>query len=70
MRTKSSARKSRAEPAQALHIARGCWAEYRHQLQIARRLKLPAADDSLDALLDRVFAKLGALLNSLKATPP
>lgn len=64
-----SARRSRAELLQFLYIARGSLAEIDTQLQIARRLALLPADAALDELLDRVFARLGALLNSLKAPP-
>jgi len=65
-----SARRTRAEFLQFLHIARGCLAEIETQIQIARRLKFFADDDALDELLDQVFAKLGGLLNSLKTTVP
>jgi four helix bundle protein len=61
-----SARRTRAELLQFLYVARGSLAEIETQIQIARRLSYLAADDNLDDLLDRTFAKLGALLNSLK----
>ncbi|MFP5307079.1 MAG: four helix bundle protein [Gammaproteobacteria bacterium] len=50
-----------------MHVARGSLAEVETQIQIARRLSYLHADGALDELVDRVFAKLGALLNSLKA---
>lgn len=62
-----SARRSRAELLQFLYIARGSLAEVETQLQIARRLAMLGDDDELDETLDKVFAKLGALINSLKA---
>ena len=61
-----SARRTRAELLQFLYVARGSLAEIETQIQIARRLGYLAADDHLDDLLDRTFARLGALLNSLK----
>ena len=61
-----SARRTRAELIQFLHIARGSLSEIDTQLQIAHRLRMLAPDPELDELLDRVLAKLGALLNSLK----
>lgn len=61
-----SARKTRAELLHFLHIARGSLAEIETQLQISRRLKYLGDDDALDELLERAFARLGALLNSLK----
>lgn len=60
------ARRTRAELVQFLHVARGSLAEIETQVQIARRLEMLATDDALDELIDRVFAKLGALINSLK----
>lgn len=62
-----SAHRTRAELQQFLYIARGSLAEIETQIQIARRLSYLATDDILDDLLDRTFARLGALLNSLKA---
>jgi four helix bundle protein len=62
-----SARRTRAELLQFLYIARGSLAEIETQLQIARRLSYLTSDETLDELLDRTFARLGALLNSLKA---
>ncbi len=62
-----SARRTRAELLQSLYIARGSLAEIETQIQIARRLSYLTSDETLDELLDRTFARLGALLNSLKA---
>lgn len=62
-----SARRSRAELLHFLHMARGSLAEIETQLQISRRLRYLGEDEALDELLDWVFAKLGALLNSLKS---
>lgn len=65
-----AARRSRPELMQFLYIARGSLAEIETQLQIARRLGYLAEDASLDALLNRVLAKLGALLKALKDKTP
>lgn len=62
-----AARRTRAELLQFLYIARGSLAEIETQIQISRRLDMLGNDADLDELLDRVLAKLGALLNSLKA---
>lgn len=60
-----AARKSRAELLQFLHIARGSLSEIETQIHISRRLEILKDDEVLDETLDRVFVKLGALINSL-----
>lgn len=61
-----SARRSRAELLHFLYVARGSLSEVETQVQIARRLLMLGDDDDLDEALDKVFAKLGGLINSLK----
>lgn len=62
-----AARRTQAELSHFLYVARGSLAEIETQLQIARMLNFTGEDPALDEALDRVFAKLGALINSLHA---
>jgi len=64
-----AARRSQAEYFRFLSIARGSLAELDTQLQIAQRLGYGAHEDGLPEQIDRVFARLAALMNSLEATP-
>lgn len=61
-----AARRSRQEYIRFLAIARGSVSELDTQIQIAARLDLGPAPDDLSALVDRVFARLNALLKSLE----
>lgn len=61
-----AARRSRLDLLRFLDIARGSLAEVDTQVEIARRLNYLSAEDDFDELLDRVFAKLGFLINSLQ----
>jgi four helix bundle protein len=61
-----AARRSRAELIQFLHVARGSLAEIETHLEIAKRLKYVQATTALDEVLERVFAKLSGLINSLR----
>ena len=61
-----SARRSRAELLQFLYVARGSRSEVETHLQIARRLEFSGDDPVPDELLEKVFAKLAALIQSLK----
>ena len=63
-----AARRSRREYVQFLSIARGSLSELETQIIIARRLKYAAENAELDELVNRLFAKLGALINSLSET--
>lgn len=63
------ARRTRAELLQFLYVARGSLAEMDTQVEITRRLGYLADADALQKQIDRVFAKLGGLINSLKTTP-
>lgn len=63
-----AARRSRREYVQFLSVARGSLSELETQTIIARRLKYAAENAELDELIDRLFAKLGALINSLSET--
>lgn len=60
-----AARRSTAEYQRFLSIARGSLAELSTQLQIATRLGYTVAEPDVDALLDRSFARLTALMNAL-----
>jgi four helix bundle protein len=67
-----AARKSRLDLLRFLDIARSSLAEVETQLEIAHRLDFLAEDSDLDELIDRLFAKPGALIHSLQPTtaPP
>ncbi len=61
-----SARRSRAELVQFLHIARASLSEIETQIQLAQRLGLTSSTDQAAELADRVFAKLNAMIRSLQ----
>ena len=63
-----AARRSKQEYLRFLSIARGSLSEVDTHVEIARRLKFAETDVNLDALVDRCFAKLTALMNSLNRT--
>ena len=65
-----SARRSKTEFLQFLHIARGSVAEMETQVQLAQRLGFLASTDEIEAQLDKVFAKLNALIRSQQADTP
>jgi four helix bundle protein len=60
-----AARRSTAEHRRFLSIARGSLSELSTQLQIAIRLGYMQATPDVDAMLDRSFARLTALMNAL-----
>ena len=61
-----AARRSTPEYQRFLSIARGSLSEMSTQLQIAIRLTYIDAIPDIDNLIDRVFARLTALMNALK----
>ena len=63
-----AARRSKAEYLRFLSIARGSLSEVSTHVQIAMRLEFAAQADGLDTLIDRCFARLTALMNSLNKT--
>jgi len=63
-----AARRSKAEYLRFLSIARGSLSEVSTHVQIATRLEFAAQATGLDALIDRSFARLTALMNSLNKT--
>ena len=62
-----AARRSRPEYLRFLSIARGSLSEVDTQLQIASRLGMIAAASEVDDLIDRVFARITALINALES---
>jgi len=62
-----AARRSRQEYLRFLSIARGPLSELDTQYQIAGRLKFADEFSAIAELVNRVFAKLTALLNSLQS---
>ena len=60
-----AARSSRREYVRYLEIARSSLVEIETQLAIARRLTMTANDVKLDDCLDRVFARLSALIKAI-----
>jgi len=64
-----SARRSKAELLQFLHIALGSVAEMETQVQLAQRLGFLLSGDALESQLDKVFAKLNAYIKSLQRSP-
>jgi four helix bundle protein len=60
-----AARRSTAEYLRFLSIARGSLSEASTQLQIARRLGFTQATVDADRLIDKIFARLTALMKSL-----
>jgi four helix bundle protein len=63
-----AARRSTPEFRRFLSMARGSLSELDTQCQIAARLKYGETPTSLPGLIDRVFARLTALLNKLNAS--
>ncbi len=63
-----AARRSRQEYLRFLSIARGSLSEVDTHAQIAQRLQFAGSDETLAELVDRCFAKLTALMNSLNRT--
>jgi four helix bundle protein len=61
-----AARRSTLEYQRFLSIARGSLSEMSTQIQIATRLEFMNQSIEMDALVDRVFARLTALMNALK----
>jgi four helix bundle protein len=61
-----AARYSTQEHMRFLSIARGSLSELDTQVQIAERLNFAPHSQDMTALIDRVFAKLNALLRSLR----
>lgn len=64
-----AARRSTAEYIRFLSMARGSLSEAGTQLQIAGRLGFTSRETGVDALLDRTFARLNALIRSLESSP-
>ena len=60
-----AARRSTAEYLRFLSIARGSLSEASTQLQIARRLGFTQTTNDADRLIDKIFARLTALMKSL-----
>lgn len=68
-----AARQSKPELHHFLSIARGSLSELDTQVEIAKRLRLGEISPDLQALLDRTFARLNALMNRTRrivAEPP
>lgn len=64
-----AARRSRKDYLHHLSIARGSLSEIETQLVIARRLNFSASDSTLDDHIERVFARLNALIKRLAEAP-
>ncbi|WP_202839778.1 four helix bundle protein [Luteimonas saliphila] len=65
-----AARRSRADYVRFLAMARGSLSEVDTQMQIALRLGFATRAEALDALIDRVFARLTAQMKALANTSP
>lgn len=65
-----SARRSKPELLQFLHIARGSVAEMETQVQLALRLGFSVSADEIEAQLDKVFAKLNAYIRTIQQGTP
>ncbi len=63
-----AARRSRPDYLRFLSIARGSLAELDTQLQISERLDYGRRDEALINQVDRLFARLTALMNALSRT--
>ena len=62
-----AARSSRREFLRYLDVARSSLVEIETQIVIARRLAMAPPDAKLDAALERVFARLSALIRTIAA---
>jgi four helix bundle protein len=62
-----AARSSRREFLRYLDVARSSLVEIETQIVIARRLAMAPKDANLDAALERVFARLSALIRTIAA---
>lgn len=60
-----AARRSRRDYVRFLAVARGSLSELDTQVTIARRLQFAPSDAALDEAVDRLFAKLTALISAL-----
>ena len=65
-----AARGSTREYLRFLEIARSSLVEMETQIVIARQLEMALADANLDETLDRLFARLSALIKKLAAKEP
>jgi four helix bundle protein len=64
-----AARTSRTEYVRFLSIARGSLAEIDTQIEIARRLGYLPSDRDIDETVQKVFARLNALIKRLSSPP-